>query len=454
MASATNASDAVPLDLLPLIRRSGVLSERQYEEVKSKVGSGEYPRDAHALAGRLVEERILTEFQSARLLRLKVHGLVVGRYVILDRLGAGARGRVFRAQHRLMGRVVALKLIAPHIASRASSIARFHREMRLIGRLDHPNVVRAYDADQIGQLLYLIMEYVPGRSLEKVLAARGPLPAADVANYMAQAAQGLAHAHDRGIVHRDVKPSNLLLSDIGQVKVLDLGLSALMEADSRATFATAAGFVVGTLHYMSPEQLSGMEVDARSDLFSLGCTMFYLLSGQVPFPGDTVAECIAQRILGGTIPITALRPDLSPRCAAVLDKLLARSPGDRFQTADETAAALSELAEPTADGAAACKIAAPPETAQVLPEGETSVFPTATAVHVAIPAPVPTPAPAPTPKPKPTPPAPSPWSERLSRFMARQHLIWPLIVLIALLIFGAGFALGHLSAILTSAASR
>ncbi|MGZ3386637.1 MAG: protein kinase domain-containing protein, partial [Isosphaeraceae bacterium] len=144
----SKSTDVPPHDLLRLIRHSGVLSDRQFEEVRGKVHSGEYPRDSVALAGRLIEERILTKFQADRLLRNKAHGLVVGRYVILDRLGAGGRGRVFRAQHRLMGRVVALKVIAPQIASRASSIARFHREMRLIGRLDHPNVIRAFDADQ------------------------------------------------------------------------------------------------------------------------------------------------------------------------------------------------------------------------------------------------------------------------------------------------------------------
>ena len=284
------STDVPPHDMLRLIRNSGVLSDRQFEELRGKVRSGEYPRDSVALAGRLIEERILTKFQADRLLRNKAHGLVVGRYVILDRLGAGGRGRVFRAQHRLMGRVVALKVIAPQIASRASSIARFHREMRLIGRLDHPNVIRAFDADQIGDLLYIVMEYVPGRSLDHVIAERGSLSPSEVVNYMAQAALGLEHAHERGIVHRDVKPSNLLLSQEGQIKVLDLGLSALMEADKEASFATAAGLVVGTVHFMSPEQCAAIEIDCRSDLFSLGCTMYYLLTCQLPFPGDTLAE--------------------------------------------------------------------------------------------------------------------------------------------------------------------
>ena len=157
-----------------------------------------------------------------------------------------------------MGRLAALKVIAPQIAKRASSIARFHREMRLIGRLDHPNVVRAFDADQAGDLLYIVMEYVVGKSLDNVIGYRGKLPAAEVADYMAQAAMGLAHAHERGIVHRDVKPHNLLLSEEGQVKVLDLGLSA-MEADSEASFATADGRIVGTVNYMSPEQATASE---------------------------------------------------------------------------------------------------------------------------------------------------------------------------------------------------
>jgi serine/threonine-protein kinase len=337
--------EAVPLDLLALIRRSGVLSDRQFEELGAQVRTGEYPAEARALAERLVVERILTDFQANRLLRNKAHGLIVGRYVILDRLGKGTRGRVFKAQHRLMGRLAALKVIAPRIASGASSIARFYREMRLIGRLDHPNVVRAFDADQVGDLLYIVMEYVAGRSLEQVLAERVLLPAAKVVDYMAQAALGLAHAHERGIVHRDVKPSNLLLSDGGQVKILDLGLSALMETDGAASFATAAGRIVGTVHYMSPEQAIAQNLDGRSDLYSLGCTMYQLLSGRLPFPGETVAECLEPRIHGEPPPIAAFRPDLSRRLVQVLEQLMARRLEDRFQTAAEAAEALQTLAD-------------------------------------------------------------------------------------------------------------
>jgi len=428
---------AMPADLLPLIRRSGVLSDRQFEEVSNKVRNGEYPQEVRALAGRLVGERILTEFQAARLLRNKAHGLLVGRYVILDRLGAGARGRVFKAQHQLMGRLAAVKIIAPQIATRASSIARFYREMRLIGRLDHPNVVRAFDADQIGELLYIVMEYVPGQSLDHVLEDRGPLPVADVLNYMAQTARGLAHAHERGIVHRDVKPPNLLVSEDGQIKVLDLGLSALMEADSTTSFATAAGLVVGTVNYMSPEQATAFEVDGRSDLFSLGCTMYQLLSGQLPFPGETVAECLTRRVAGRPAPITDLRPDLSSRLLQLLDKLLARRPEDRFQTATEAAEALETLA-----GDEAAALSAPPPRQDPAPSPPVPQPDTSSTLSWAVNLFVPRSDDHPD-------LATSTWTRFVGVVAAQPPALTVLILLLELVVFGLGFALGYVAAILT-----
>jgi serine/threonine-protein kinase len=364
---------AVPPDLVPLIRQSGLLSDRQLEEVRAKILRHEYPRDSPALAERLVADQLLTEFQASRLLQNKSHGFIVGGYVVLDRLGQGSKGRVFKAQHKLMGRLVAIKVIAPHIANRASSIARFYREMRLLGRLDHPNVVRAFDADQVGDLLYIVTEYVAGWDLERLLEHRGVLSHTDVADYMAQAALGLGHAHDRGIVHRDVKPTNLMLSEEGQVKILDLGLGALMEADTETSFVTAAGHSVGTLNYMSPEQASASVVDGRSDLYSLGCTMYHLLTAQVPFPGETVVECLRRRAQGRPAPIIDLRPDLPAEFAAVLDKLMSNRPEQRFQTGAEAAGALQALA--------LCGRAHPrPEVLPPAPQGtsETAVTPPAT----------------------------------------------------------------------------
>src|SRR5258708_4873431 len=232
-------------------------------------------------------------------------------------------GRVFKARRQMMGRVVALNIIAPEIVSNERVVARFQREMKLVGRLDHPNVVRAFDADQLGQILYIVMEYVQGHSLGQLFRTRGIMPVSNVIKYASQAALGLGHAHAQGIVHRDVKPSNLLLGEDGTIKVLDLGLGVLMEADGDTAFATADGIAVGTIDYMSPEQACGKEVDGRSDLYSLGCAMYHLVTGRLPFPGDSPVERLGKRISGGPVPITDVNPDLPRNFVDVMDRLLA-----------------------------------------------------------------------------------------------------------------------------------
>ncbi len=335
-------ADAVPADLLPIIRNSGILNERQFLDIRTKVTNGEYPEDPKILGQFLVRDGILTDYQVRRFLSGKSHGLMVGKYVILDRLGSGSMGRVYKAHHQLMGRVVALKIIAPELVTNDRVTSRFQREMKLVGRLDHPNVVRAYDADQANGILYIVMEYVSGISLGQRLK-QGPLAPVDVVTYAAQAALGLHHAHEQGIVHRDIKPSNLLLNDEKQIKVLDLGLGVLMDGDSQSTFATADGVAVGTVDYMSPEQACGRDVDGRSDLFSLGCSMYHLITGRQAFPGETPIERLGRRINNRHVPITDLRPDIPASLVAVLDKLLANKPQDRYQTAGEAAEALSGL---------------------------------------------------------------------------------------------------------------
>jgi len=353
-------SRPVPLDLLPVIRESGILTDRQVVEIKAKISTGDYPGDSAALAGRLVQNKVLTVYQARRFLAGKANGLLVGRYVIMDRLGSGSMGRVYKAHHMMMDRVVALKIIAPEIVSNAKVIARFQREMKLVGRLDHPNVIRAFDADQINNILYIVMEYAQGQSLAQRLT-RGPIPALEMVDYAAQASLGLAHAHAQGIVHRDVKPSNLLLTTNRQIKVLDLGLGVLMEADCSTSFATADGIAVGTVDYMSPEQACGREVDGRSDLYSLGCATYHLVTGKMPFQGDSPLERMAQRIGGQPVPITDVKPGLPPGFVRVLDKLLATKPQDRYQTAAEAAEALQALIRPKS------RAPAPPRAAPAVP---------------------------------------------------------------------------------------
>jgi serine/threonine-protein kinase len=369
----------VPADILPILRQSGILPERVLEDLRAKVLAGNLPFDSRELAQRLVKQGLLTEYQARRILTNRPHGLIVGRYVIQERIGSGAMGRVYKAQHQLMDRVVALKIIAPEIVSNARVVARFQREMKMVGRLDHPNVVRAFDADQLGTTLFIVMEYVCGRSLSQKFKAEGAQPPLAVAEWAAQAARGLTHAHEQNIVHRDVKPSNLLLGDTGQVKVLDLGLGILQEADENATFATADGIAVGTIDYMSPEQACGREVDRRSDLYSLGCTMYHLIAGRLPFPGDSPVERLGKRLSGNPVPIRDVQPEVSPALAGVLDRMLAARPTDRFPSGDEVADALlaairpraaappkkpaPRTAEPSAPAPVTVTVAAPPAAA-------------------------------------------------------------------------------------------
>ena len=355
------SADGIPLDLLPVIRNSGILSEKQLADIKSKVLHGDYPMESVSLAECLVRDNILTSYQAKRFLANRSQGLIVGRYIILDRIGSGSMGRVYKAHHVMMDRVVALKIISPEISSNERVVARFQREMKLVGRLDHPNVVRAYDADQIQKILYIVMEYVPGFSLGERLK-KGPIPALEMIGYGAQASQGLAHAHDQGIVHRDIKPSNMLLDREGRIKILDLGLGVLMEADNSATFATADGIAVGTVDYMSPEQACGRDVDGRSDLYGLGCAMYHLMTGKLPFPGTSPIERLGKRISGRHVPITEHLPELPSSFVRILDKMLAHKPHERFTSAAELADALQGLIRPKVKsiGSAGSSAGAPP----------------------------------------------------------------------------------------------
>jgi eukaryotic-like serine/threonine-protein kinase len=273
------------------------------------------------------------------------HGLVVGRYILLDLIGTGARGRVYKARHSLMDRVVALKAILLEHALSQRSVARFFREMKIVARLDHPNVVRAIDADEHEGCPYIVMEYLEGEDLGEVFARRGPLPPNEVVAYMAMAARGLAHAHEQGVIHRDVKPTNLFLTRDGVVKLLDLGFGELIEEADKVpgAFDTDEGNAVGTADYISPEQISDQPVDARADLFSLGCTMYRLLTGAFAFPGETREDRMIKRVRGRHVPIQDVRPDVPYAVVRVVDRLLAIAPGDRITTAAEVADDLEAL---------------------------------------------------------------------------------------------------------------
>jgi len=350
------------------IRSSNILSERQLAKLEAILAEGEHSSKPGELASRLVKDGILTEYQAKQVLKGKAQGLTFGGYIILDFLGKGTMGKVYKASHRMMGRVVALKVLEPRAITSTRSLARFQREMQLVGRLDHPNVVRAFDADKVGECHFIAMEYADGYTLEDLLKAKGALPAADVVYYASQAAEGLAHAHAKGVVHRDIKPSNLLLTPGKKLKVLDFGLGTLVQQEEQESALTTAGMAVGTPDYISPEQARMVKLDGRSDLYSLGCTMYHLLSGKLPFKGESSMDCIVGRITGKPIPISDVMPGLPPRLIEAIDKLMATNPDDRYQTADEAAAALRSLLRPKNAPRAPQEPALAPPAARAAPQ--------------------------------------------------------------------------------------
>ena len=278
------------------------------------------------------------------------------RYTLGELLGRGGMGTVFRAEHALMGRPVALKVIAPRLLEHPGAADRFRREVRAAATLDHPHIVTAFDAEEVGPLTVLVMEYVPGRTLAERLEEVGPLPAAEAAGYARQAALGLAHAHARGMVHRDIKPANLMLTPGGVVKILDFGLARLAEPDPAdlpppdpaaptTPGVTHTGVVLGTADYVAPEQAEDPRAACpRADVYALGATLYHLLAGRVAFPGGGAAEKLYRLAYADPTPLGAIRPDLPPGLVRVVERMMAKRPEDRYPTAAAAAEALAPFA--------------------------------------------------------------------------------------------------------------
>jgi uncharacterized protein (TIGR03067 family) len=263
------------------------------------------------------------------------------RYEPTRLLGSGGMGTVWLAQHRVMARQVAIKVIHPEFIAKAGAADRFHREAQSVARLHHPNIVAAFDAENAGTTHLLAMEYVDGVNLADLLRERGPLPIAEACDAVRQAALGLQHAFDCGLIHRDLKPHNLMRTREGTVKILDFGLAVLADANRGATGLTGANVVLGTPDYIAPEQAENSSAaDIRSDIYSLGCTLYHLLTGRVPFPGESVLRKLDAHRKDEPEPIRSIRPEIPVELAAVVAKMMAKKPAERYPTPAEVAAAL------------------------------------------------------------------------------------------------------------------
>jgi len=330
--------------LLSLIRQNGVIDEARLDAFlrtqPPALASGD---DARPLAEALVREKLLTQFQCNLLLSGKSRNLrIAGKYRLLERLGAGGMGLVYLCEHILMKRLVALKVLPTNLAGEAGNKERFLREAQAAAALKHPNIVQAFDVDAEGNVHYLVMEYVPGVNLDRLVSKIGPLDQVRAAHYIAQAAEGLQHAAERGMVHRDIKPSNLLLDREGTIKILDMGLARFFDSRSQGiTERYDKDAVIGTADYISPEQaLDSKDVDIRADIYSLGCTFYFLLTGKAPFAEANVTQKLLLHQLREPPPIKDARPDVDDALIDISATMMAKVREDRFQTPAELVEAL------------------------------------------------------------------------------------------------------------------
>ncbi len=278
-------------------------------------------------------------------------GQTLKHYQVEELLGKGGMGVVYRARDTRLGRAVALKLLPPELTGDDDRKARFLREARAAAQVTHPAIAQIYDVDEAEQGLFIAMELVEGRTVRALVQAR-ELDALGAIEIASQVAGGLQKAHEAGIVHRDVKPENVIVTKDGHAKILDFGLAKLLEPDSEAkdgisqmeTLAkTQAGFVLGTLRYMSPEQARGQPVDHRSDIFSLGVLLYEMVTGQLPFSGNTALDTLHAIAFEETRPVTSLRPNLPPSLQRVITRCLRKRAQDRYADAKELAADLKTV---------------------------------------------------------------------------------------------------------------
>jgi formylglycine-generating enzyme required for sulfatase activity/serine/threonine protein kinase len=301
-------------------------------------------------------------------------GATLGPYQILGKLGEGGMGAVYKARHSRLDKMVAIKVLSAAVTHEPEAIARFEREMKAVGKLNHPNIVQAYDAGEVNGTHYLAMEYIDGTDLKKLVNDRGPMSVVNACKAIRQAALALASAHEAGLVHRDIKPSNLLLTKSGQIKLLDLGLARLAgEAATNSSDLTTEGESFGTPDYMAPEQWEDAHsADARTDLYALGCTLFFLLTGRTPFGSDahrTAANKMKSHLMDPVPDLHAAREDAPQDLDAIYRKLMAKKPEDRFQSAMELAEALTPFSS-TKSSAGTAPADAIPATAPVVKVNE------------------------------------------------------------------------------------
>lgn len=341
MGMATQSVDT----FLDLVRRSGLIDEDQLQAVLADLehcAGADALGQTDAVAERFVQAGLLTRWQCQKLREGRYKGFFLGKYKLLDHLGTGGMSSVFLGEHVLMQRRVAIKVLPKCRVQDSSYLARFHREAQAAAALDHQNIVRAFDVDNDGDNHYLVMEYVEGRDLQRMVKEDGPLDFARAADYIRQAAEGLAHAHAAGLIHRDVKPANLLVDRNNVVKLLDLGLARFTDEDCASLTVAFDENVLGTADYLAPEQaFDSHGVDGRADIYSLGCSLYYLLTGHPPFAEGTLPQRLMAHVKQPPPSVYRDRPDAPRDLVEICMRMMAKKPEQRYQSAREVADVLA-----------------------------------------------------------------------------------------------------------------
>jgi serine/threonine protein kinase len=321
-------------DLVGNLADSGLLSQDEMATVHDSIAAEPHVKTGDDLARELVKQKYLTKLQAAAVLKGKTSNLVFGDYIVLEKIGSGGMGQVFKAQHKPTGKNVALKVLSADAVKNKRLIERFKKEAKAVARLKHPNVVRAYEAGKFNRIRYLVMELVEGENMLARVKRKGPLPVEECVACVLQAARGLGYAHEKGVTHRDIKPSNLLRDrHTGRVKILDMGLARVEEEeDEDAVRLTMPGQMLGTARFMAPEQIEdARNADVRSDVYSLGCTLYYLLRGKAPYSGETVAHTLMAHVNAPVPDLCKKRTDVPDWLGDIFQRMLAKDPGERYQ---------------------------------------------------------------------------------------------------------------------------
>jgi serine/threonine-protein kinase len=333
---------------LELVQQSGLVEptalDNFVQKIQDKLG-GELPESPQRFATAFRRTGLLTEWHIEKLLAGKYKGFFLGKYKLLGHIATGGMSSVYLAEHTRMHDKRAIKVLPKARVKDASYLARFQLEAKAIASLNHPNIVSASDIDNDGDTHYIVMEYVEGVDLQALVKRDGPLDFATAADVIAQAANGLEHAHSKGVIHRDVKPANLLLDTEGRVRLLDMGLALVSASDEESLTVAHNENVLGTADYLAPEQaLNSHGVDHRADIYGLGCTLYYLLTGKPPFSDGTLAQRIARHQTEMPKEIRTLRPDCPGELVGICVKMIQKDPKYRYQSARDVAEVLHRFA--------------------------------------------------------------------------------------------------------------